>query len=256
MIRLLILLPALLVGCVATPATLTTEPPNGAAEMAARDSARWPAANAQGRIIGTNTPTDLAIQGDGFFVLARSRQPEGIGELIFTRDGAFHFEAVPGAVAGTGTYRLVDRDGLYVLGYRTTVDPTARPFGTQPAESINDFATRVVAGEGKPALAVKPAAIELDLAANAGVGQEAIAFDERGMLVMDGEAPRDPQGNRLNIHVTLAAFSFAQYLKRLDPGTYQYQPAAGRYFLGTAANVQAGDIGSQNVIVPRALERR
>jgi hypothetical protein len=26
--------------------------------------------------------------------------------------------------------------------------------------------------------------------------------------------------------------------------------------MGTAANAQAGDIGSQNVIVPRSLERR
>jgi flagellar hook protein FlgE len=224
--------------------------------MAARDSVQWPAANAQGRIIKTKTPTDLAIQGDGFFVLARSRQPEGVGELIFTRNGAFKLEAVLGAVAGTGTYRLVNRDGLYVMGYQTSIDPTTRPFGTAPAESINDFATRVGAGDGKPALAVKPTAIEFDLAANNDVGPEALAFDERGMVVMDGEAPRDPQGSRLNIHVTLAAFSFAQYLKRLDSETYQYQPAAGRYFMGTAANTQAGDIGSQNVIVPRALERR
>lgn len=224
--------------------------------MAARDSVRWPAANAQGRIIKSGAPTDLAIQGDGFFVLARSRKPEGVGELIFTRNGAFHFEQVPGAVPGTGTYRLVNQDGLYVMGYQTTVDPMTRPFGTQPAESIDQFATRVGDGPGRPPLEVKPAAIEFDLVANSGSRLEAIAFDERGMLVMDGEPPRDPQANRLNIHVTLAAFSFAQYLKRLDGETYQHQPAAGRFFLGTAANAQGGDIGSQNVIVPGALERR
>jgi flagellar hook protein FlgE len=224
--------------------------------MAARDSVHWPAANAQGRIIKTGTSTDIAIQGDGFFVLARSRRPEGVGELIFTRNGAFKLEAVPGAVAGTGTYRLVGQDGLYLMGYQTTVDPTTRPFGTAPAESVNDFATRVGDGDGKPALAVRPTAIEFDMVTNMDVGHEAIAFDERGMLMMNGEPARDPQGNRLNIHVTLAAFSFAQYLKRLDGETYRYQPTAGRYFLGTAANAQAGDIGSQNVIVPGALERR
>jgi flagellar basal body rod protein FlgG len=250
--RHLLLASAVLAGCTSTPTALTTQAP----EMAARDSVQWPAANAQGRIIKTEAPTDLAIQGDGFFVLARSRQPEGVGELIFTRNGAFHFAHVAGAVAGTGTFRLVNQDGLYVMGYQTTVDPMARPFGTTPAESIEQFATRVGDGAGKPALEVKPTAIEFDLVANTGARHEAIAFDERGMLVMDGEPPQDPQGIRLNIHVTLAAFSFAQYLKRLDRETYQYQPAAGRLFLGTAANAQGGDIGSQNVIVPGALERR
>lgn len=252
MYRVLMLLPALLTGCMVTPAAVTTAAP----EMAARDSVPWPAANAQGRVIKTATPTDLAIQGDGFFVLARSRKPEGVGELIFTRNGAFHFEQVAGAVPGTGTYRLVNQDGLYVIGYQTTVDPLARPFGTQPAESIDRFAARVGDGPDRPPLEVKPTAIEIDLVANMGTRLEAIAFDERGMLVVDGEGPRDPQGNRLNIHITLAAFSFAQYLKRLDGETYQHQPAAGRFFLGTAANAQGGDIGSQNVIVPGALERR
>lgn len=239
----------LLAGCATAPFG------PAAPEMAARDSARWPAANAQGRIIATGEPTDVAIQGDGFFVLAARKQPEGIGELIFTRDGAFKFEEIPGPQPGTGTYRLVNRDGLFVMGYQTAVDPDSRPFGTSPNESIDAFATWAGNGPGKPPIEVKPAAIELDIGANPDLANNA-TFDVQGMLRIGGDAPKRPGGGALNVHLTLAAFSFAQYLERLEHDTYRHRPAAGRVFFGTAANAGAGDIGKMNEIVSRALERR
>src|ERR1700758_3514509 len=40
----------------------------------------------QGSIVQTESPTDLAITGDGFFVI------NGIDGQSFTRNGAFHFD--------------------------------------------------------------------------------------------------------------------------------------------------------------------
>ena len=69
----------------------------------------------QGNLQTTQSPTDLAIQGDGFFVLS-----DGQGGQAYTRDGSF-------TVSSNGT--LVDAMGQQVLGWTpnaTTgqIDPT------------------------------------------------------------------------------------------------------------------------------------
>jgi hypothetical protein len=224
--------------------------------MAARDTALLkPAPNAQGRLIPTDRGTDVAIQGDAMFVLSKTRTPSGLADLVFSRDGEFRLAERPGAVAGTGTYELVNREGLFVMAYQSTVDVTSngRPFGTSPEESINDLNARL-GGSGSGW--VRPTAIVLDMTTN----PEAFTlteFDARGMLLLKGDAPRDSANNPLNIHLTLAAFSFAQYLKPFEGDTYGYQPIAGRLFLGTAANSNTGrEVGRTNQIAPRSLERR
>jgi flagellar hook protein FlgE len=59
----------------------------------------------QGAITQTNSPTDMAIQGDGYFVLSDSS-----GALSYTRDGQTQVDA-------NGT--LVGFDGETVMGYAT-----------------------------------------------------------------------------------------------------------------------------------------
>lgn len=56
----------------------------------------------QGGLMVTNRPTDLAIDGDGYFVLA-----DGSGK-VYTRAGAFRWSA---------DGKLVDQDGRFVLGW-------------------------------------------------------------------------------------------------------------------------------------------
>lgn len=56
-----------------------------------------------GSVETTGVPSDLAIEGDGFFVL---RTPEN--ERVFTRDGAFSLSA---------DSRLISADGFFVQGY-------------------------------------------------------------------------------------------------------------------------------------------
>lgn len=52
----------------------------------------------QGGLQVTNVPTDLAIQGDGFFVIDKG------GEKFYTRNGAFSLDAEGYLVTGDGSY--------------------------------------------------------------------------------------------------------------------------------------------------------
>ncbi|MBN23238.1 MAG: flagellar hook protein [Bdellovibrionaceae bacterium] len=63
----------------------------------------------QGSIIQTDSPTDLSITGDGFFVV------EGIDGRSFTRNGAFHFDK-EGA--------LINSDGFRILGFQADPEGT------------------------------------------------------------------------------------------------------------------------------------
>lgn len=61
-----------------------------------------------GSIEATGVPSDLAIEGDGFFIL---RTPEN--EKVFTRDGAFTLSA---------DNRLITQDGFFVQGFSVNED--------------------------------------------------------------------------------------------------------------------------------------
>ncbi len=61
-----------------------------------------------GALETTGVPSDLAIEGDGFFVL---RTPEN--EQVFSRDGAFSLSA---------DARLISSDGFFVQGYSVNRD--------------------------------------------------------------------------------------------------------------------------------------
>jgi len=77
----------------------------------------------QGGIENTGVPTNVAIQGSGFFVLGG-----GQGTRSYTRAGDFSFDA---------NGKLVTPDGLAVQGY-TAVDPTTGQIVTtgQPTDIV------------------------------------------------------------------------------------------------------------------------
>ncbi len=57
----------------------------------------------QGSIIATESSTDLALSGDGFFVL------DGVDGQSFSRNGAFHFDK---------DGKLINADGYHVVGFQ------------------------------------------------------------------------------------------------------------------------------------------
>ena len=89
----------------------------------------------QGTIEISSNPSDLAIQGDGFFIVENSD-----GERMYTRNGVFRLNA---------DYELVNLTGQRVLGFgvnddyelqRTTLVPLSIPLGTaataQPTRNV------------------------------------------------------------------------------------------------------------------------
>jgi flagellar hook protein FlgE len=65
----------------------------------------------QGDLSATNRDADMAIRGDGFFIL---KNPVGGGEMSYTRDGSFRFD---------DKGRLSTADGNLVQGYK--IDPSS-----------------------------------------------------------------------------------------------------------------------------------
>lgn len=213
----------------------------------------------QGSITQTGKGTDVAISGDAMFVLSRVPVPRSMDDLVFTRDGSFNFEFMQGPVAGTGTHRLVNKDGYFVMGWNSPVDPNNRPAGTAPAENsgtdLGAFGAQVGNGAGQPPLALQMQNIQLDHVRNPDATNN-VTFDERGRLLLSGEAPRDLANNEANMHLTLTKFANGQGLVRQGGGAYfSYDVVAGQIFTGTAANSQGGPIGSKNVLQAQALEQ-
>ncbi|HEY9900420.1 MAG TPA: flagellar hook-basal body complex protein [Pantanalinema sp.] len=94
----------------------------------------------QGSLNGTQRPTDLAISGDGFFVLSKKKEPTSMKDLVFTRNGSFTFnlESDPSILSANdraklgrdsevGVMRLVSQDGLYVMGVTGSYEPDPNP---------------------------------------------------------------------------------------------------------------------------------
>ncbi len=214
----------------------------------------------QGSITANGQPTNLAINGDGFFVLSRTPNPRSISDLSFTRDGTFKFEFLRGDLPNTGTYRLVNSDGLFVMGYSSTVDAN-RPFGTPPEEAQGTdnqaFANVVGSGAGQPPIPALFQNIQLDLVRNPEAAGR-FTFDAQGLVRVGGAEPRDVLGRPVNMHVALAKFANPEGLRRGSSGaSFQYDVIAGQVFSGTAAAGNDGRnrvVGATNVLTPGALE--
>lgn len=90
----------------------------------------------QGNFENTGNRTDLAIQGDGFFVVGDG------SSKYFTRAGEFQVDANGALLASAGKYhvlgRLADKNG--VLTNSSTVEPLKLPFGEKdPAKATTQI---------------------------------------------------------------------------------------------------------------------
>ena len=106
----------------------------------------------QGSIETTNNPTDLAINGKGFFTV-RDRND---GSIFYTRAGAFNFDNIG---------NLINPDGLIVQGYEAT---NANPDGTFTLGSVTDI--NIPQESTSPPHATTEFGMNLNLDAGASVG--------------------------------------------------------------------------------------
>jgi flagellar hook protein FlgE len=105
----------------------------------------------QGTIENTNNPTDMAINGSGFFVLQ-----DGDGANFYSRAGEFHFDR---------NGNLVSLGGLNVQGYEVT--------GTNPDGSLllgPMSAISVPGGSASPPAATGTFTVDVNLDADAAAG--------------------------------------------------------------------------------------
>lgn len=78
----------------------------------------------QGAISNTGNWSDLAINGDGLFIL--NTEMDGSGETLFTRDGSFELAAADSDGDGVDDRSyLVDSNGYYLQGWSVGEDGTA-----------------------------------------------------------------------------------------------------------------------------------
>jgi flagellar hook protein FlgE len=98
----------------------------------------------QGTIENTNNPTDMAIDGSGFFVL----QDSG-GANFYSRAGEFHFDR---------DGNLVNLGGLYVQGYEVT---GTNPDGSLVLGAVTNI--NVPGGSASPPLATQTFSVDVNL---------------------------------------------------------------------------------------------
>jgi flagellar hook protein FlgE len=197
----------------------------------------------QGAVTATNQKHDLAINGDGFFILSKTPTPRDFSELVFTRNGQFKTEFENGPVPGSGAVRLINQDGYYVMGFNSQVSP-ANPFGTPPAE--------LVSRDPNTLSTLRP--VRLDQVRNPNASDATI--NEKGQVFVNGIAPKDVDGNDINLFVGITRVQNNQGLSRGAGAAYfKYTTAAGDLFTGVAGITQNGVVGSNNVLSVGALEQ-
>ena len=87
----------------------TSTPEAGTGSRMARIEQMW----TQGALLTTSSPTDLAVSGDGFFVVTGN--VNGVDGNYYTRAGQFHIDA---------DGNLVNPTGMHLQGYTARVDGT------------------------------------------------------------------------------------------------------------------------------------
>lgn len=225
----------------------------------------------QGTIQGTSEKGNLAINGDAFFVLSKVPVPRTMDDVVFSRNGDFHWEFLPGSLKGddgkplpgVGTFRLVNSDGYFVQGYNSPIIDGIRPPGLHPEESkgtdlANLSTITVPDAPGQSPKQVKLQGLQLDLARNPDATNN-IQFNSAGQIQVAGDDPRDLANNKANMFVSLVKFANQDGLKREGGGPYfQYDVVAGEMFAGTAGDgTTTGTdrvVGATNTLTPGAIE--
>lgn len=91
----------------------------------------------QGAVTRTNAETNIAVSGDGFFVVSASAESGGNGSLLFTRAGDFTVDALGNLVNSSGFYLQGSVSGSAgrsgSLQSLQTVNVNRTPAGADPA---------------------------------------------------------------------------------------------------------------------------
>lgn len=227
----------------------------------------------QGALTATGSPTDLAINGNGFFVLSKVPEPQSMADLVFTRAGSFSFQSyvepnkwLPDTQLGGGTqgvYRLVDPStGYFVMSVTGNYAPPPSPgLPGEPNPPAERSGNGLSFGELPAAMSFKPLEIPFvhNLAGGESVNADNIAnlrFQRTGLLVDGNGEPPDTieivngqmTTKRADKYVALAAFTSNDGLSRNPGGTaFDYTQAAGAYQIGVAGT-RAGVLGQAELV--------
>lgn len=99
----------------------------------------------QGLVVASTSSTDVAISGQGFFVM--NTQQDGTGESVYGRDGSFELKTVnPITITGTGGQTvttkdgyIADKNGNFVQGWAYT-NGTVTTTGTTSSLRVDQYA--------------------------------------------------------------------------------------------------------------------
>ncbi len=196
----------------------------------------------QGIVLTTSRDLDLAIVGDGFFVVSTALTG---GETFYTRDGSFEMKLeTPGTGTGAATTApgyLVDRNGYYLKGWAP--DPTTGVFpttGTPQAMRVDsDFfantfeaTTKVDLGLNLPADAAL-IANHATAVANADSGTPPAGFQTYSISVIDSAGKRQP----VRLNFTRSALNTWQV-----SATHSRTPTAQVNTVTLAGTIEASDV--------------
>ena len=184
----------------------------------------------QGALIQTGVPTDLALSGDGYFLL--NGKHNGVDGNFYTRAGQF-------TVDKDGY--LTNLEGLQVQGY--LADPTGAVGGSINGLQVGDASS--------PPVASTQAIMQGNLDSNAAV--PAAAFDPLALVPLDPNNPTDPAAN-YNSMQSIQVYDSLGNQHQVD--VYFRKTAAGawEYFAVTdGANLQGGTAGTPTQIMDGTL---
>lgn len=227
----------------------------------------------QGALTATGSPTDLAINGNGFFVLSKVPNPTSMADLVFTRAGSFSFQSyvepnkwVPQGQIGNGTqgvYRLVDPStGYFVMSVAGNYRPPAADgLPGEPSPPVERTADGLNFGDLPVSMQFKPLEVPFinDPNGTNNLNHDNIAnlrFQRTGIIVDgNGEPPMGAEliNNSLvkkpiDKYVALVSFTSNDGLSRNPGGTaFDYTQAAGAYRIGVAGT-RAGTLGGSEIV--------
>jgi flagellar hook protein FlgE len=161
----------------------------------------------QGNFENTGSPTDMAVQGDGFFVVGSG------SEQFFTRGGNFQIDADGSLLAQGGRYsvlgRLADTNGNLISS--SSVEPLVLPFGEKdPAKATTEikYFCNLDSQASKEQTWTASLAFTTDTNPASGttalndLDQVTAALDDGDTIVISGT---DQQGNAVSVTFTYGA---------------------------------------------------
>ncbi len=104
----------------------------------------------QGAITRATQPTHVAVAGDGYFIVSRTPDATGAGDLLYTRAGDFTPDADGNLVNAAGFYlqgAAASAGGAISAQGLQTVNVNAAPAGADPA-TLGGLAAIEIAGDG------------------------------------------------------------------------------------------------------------